>query len=247
MSDNVRQMERVYAIPPDAQHFHLFSTDEDLKAHSSYTAAKGGDPNAALELIEDLAFDFLYGLRREFPEGAIFVSPFAREALGDNALPLILSLMAAEIFNGESETDIVQLQRVFHTGADPMERLRLRPSFEGAVKSGAHYVLVDDVTSMGGTLAELANYLLLHGGQVLGTLVLANAGRSKDFRPAKQHIRLLQERFGDEIRQIFGIHTSALTANEAGYLVGFRTVDEIRNRCLKAEKETHLRLLSKGY
>src|SRR5690554_4878207 len=55
---------------------------------------------------------------------------------------------------------ISKLQRVFHTGADPMERLRLRPSFEGAVKSGAHYVLVDDVTSMGGTLAELANYLL---------------------------------------------------------------------------------------
>jgi len=160
---------------------------------------------------------------------------------------MILSLMAAEILDGESETDIVQLQRVFHTGADPMERLRLRPSFEGTVKQGAPFVLVDDVSNMGGTLAELANYLLLNGGRVLGTILLANAGRSKEFKPAKQHIRLLRERFGDEIRQIFGIHISALTANEAGYLVGFRTADEIRNRCTKAEKETRLRLLSKGY
>ena len=25
-------MERIYAIPPDAQHFHLFITDESIKA-----------------------------------------------------------------------------------------------------------------------------------------------------------------------------------------------------------------------
>jgi len=36
---------------------------------------------------------------------------------------------------------------------------------------------------MGGTLAELANYILLNGGQVAGSIVLVNAGRSKDFQP----------------------------------------------------------------
>jgi hypothetical protein len=208
---------------------------------------KGGDPEAALRLIEDLAFDFLYGLCGQFPADSIFVSPFAKEASGDNALPLMLSLMCAEILGGTSETDIVQLQRVFHTGADPMERLMLRPSFKGRVEQGGSYVLVDDVANMGGTLAELANYLLLNGGHVTGTILLVNAGRSKEFCPLKKHVRLLQERFDDEIRHIFGIHTQALTANEAGYLVGFRTADEIRSRCAKAEKETHLRLLSKGY
>jgi hypothetical protein len=35
----------------------------------------------------------------------------------------------------------------------------LKPEFEGAVLQGARYVLVVDVTSMGGTLAELSNYL----------------------------------------------------------------------------------------
>lgn len=239
-------MERVHPIPADAKHFHLFIHDSELKGHPSYKAGKSGDPDSALEVIADLALDFLLSLRGEFPKGVIFVSPYAREATGDNALPLILSLMCAELLNGESETDIVQLQRVFHTGADPMERLRLRPSFEGAVKQGACYVLVDDVSSMGVTLAELANYLLLNGGRVLGTILLVNAGRSKAFRPQKTHIRLIEERFGDEIKHIFGIHPRALTANESGYLVGFRTAVEIRNRCVKAEKETRLRLLSKG-
>ena len=112
-------MERIYPLPTDAMHFHLYTSDVEIKVHPSYAAGKAGDPDAALQLIEDLAFDFLYSLQGRFPEGTIFVSPFAREASGDNALPLILSLMAAEILDGESETDIVQLQRVFHTGADP--------------------------------------------------------------------------------------------------------------------------------
>jgi hypothetical protein len=105
-----------------------------------------------------------------------------------------------------------------------MERLRLRPS-----------------------LAELANYIQVKGGKVVGTILLVNAGRELKFEPARKHIRLLKERFGDEIRNIFGIDPSALTANEAGYLVGFRTVDEIRGRVAKAEKETRLRVLSKNH
>ena len=116
-------MERVYALPAESKHFHLFTRDSDIKGHQAYSAGKSGDPDAALQLIEDLAFEFLRGLRGVFPAGTIFVSPYAKEATGDNALPLILSLMCAELLNGESETDIVQLQRVFHTGADPMERL----------------------------------------------------------------------------------------------------------------------------
>src|SRR5688572_25195990 len=127
---------------------------------------------------------------------------------------------------------------------DPMERLILRPSFEGYIDPSKNYVLIDDVTSMGCTLSELANYIQLNGGTVLGSIVLVNAGRSKSFTPVKKHIKLLEERFHEQITQQFGIHTSALTANEASYLVGFRTIDEIRNRFAKAEKEIHLRLLS---
>lgn len=240
-------MDRVYCFPKEAKHYHCFVSDSDIKQHPGYRSAKSGDAEAALQLVTDFSVEFLVSLRGEFSSETIFVSPYAKEAAGDNALPLVLSLICAELLGGSSETDIVQMQRVFHTGADPMERLIARPSFEGAVQHGAHYVLVDDVTNMGSTLAELANYLLMNGGKVIGTLLLVNAGRSKEFRALKKHIQLLEERFGDEIKNIFGIHTSALTANEASYLVGFRTVDEIRNRCAKAEKETAKRLLSKGY
>lgn len=239
-------MDRLYSFSETAKHFHCFSDIDDIKKHLDYLAAKSGEVDPAYRLVTDLGNQFLKALRGEFPEDTYFVSPFAQEAGGDNAIPLLLSLLAAKELKGISETDIVQLQRVFHTGADPMERLLLRPSFEGRVERNRNYVLVDDVTSMGGTLAELANYIRLNNGNVLGSIVLVNAGRDKSFRPVKKHIKLLEERFDEQIEQQFGIKISALTANEASYLIGFRTFDEIRNRCLKAEKEIHLRLLSKG-
>jgi len=174
------------------------------------------------------------------------VSPFAKEASGDNAIPPLLATACASLIGGEAENDIVQSERVYHTGADPMERMRTRPSFEGEVKRHQHYVLVDDVTNMGGTLAELANYIQSKEGYIEGTLVLCNAGRSHEFVASKKVLRLLKERFGDEIRNLFGIKTETLTANEANYLVGFRSLDEIRNRIIKAKKETVERLRSKG-
>ena len=127
-----------------------------------------------------------------------------------------------------------------------MERMGLRAQFEGHVVPLGQYVLVDDVCSLGGTLAELANYIQLNGGLIAQVSVLVNAGRTKKLKPETKTIRLLEKRYGHEIAEIFGIDPAALTANEASYLVGFRTADEIRNRLAKARQETHLRLRSKG-
>lgn len=78
---------------------------------------------------------------------------------------------------------------------------------------------------------------------VQDVFVLVNAGRKKSLHPDKMTLKKLETRYANEINEIFG---SALTANEAQYLVGFRTADEIRNRVVKAEQEIYLRLRSKG-
>ncbi len=162
------------------------------------------------------------------------------------AIPQVLAQACAMLAQSEADTDIVQVSRVFHTGADPMERMATRADFEGLVIPGKSHVLVDDVTTIGGTLAELANYIQIHGGIVSSVLVLANAGRLKNLIPSQSVIRKIQSRYGYEIEQILGIHAAALTANEANYLIGFRTTDEIRNRLAKAREETDRRLRSKG-
>jgi hypothetical protein len=154
--------------------------------------------------------------------------------------------VCAMVFGASADKSIVQVTKVYHTGADAMERLALRPEFDGDVLAGKRYVLVDDVTSLGGTLAELGHYIQAKGGIVEGIFVLVNAGRSKSFSPDKQTLKLLEGRYSNELIEIFGIQVNALTNNEARYLVGFRSADEIRNRFAKAKQEIDIRLRSKG-
>lgn len=247
MKRSISPSSRLYGFPQEViEPFWLFAKDTDLKSHPRYKNAKAGDVEAAVEMVADIALDFLVSIKDKLPHNAIYIAPHAREATGDNAIPQVLATACAIIGQGDVETDIVQVTRVFHTGADPMERVGLRPEFEGAVIQGAHYVLVDDVTNMGGTLAELSNYLQCSGGHVVAVIVLVNAGRVKKFQPDKKVILELEKRYGYEIEKILGIVPTALTTNEANYLIGFKSADEIRNRLAKARKETNLRLRSKG-
>jgi hypothetical protein len=43
---------------------------------------------------------------------------------------------------GEADTDIVQISRVFHTGADPIKRMATRADFDGLVTPGKPHVLL---------------------------------------------------------------------------------------------------------
>lgn len=239
-------MQRSLGFPRSIRPLFLFERDADLKASSSYRAAKAGDEKAAVALLIELALPWLYEHRERFEPGLIFVAPHAREATGDNAIPQALAAVCGIMYRGLVDNEIVQSDRVFHTGADAMERMAARAQFEGRVIPGAKYVLVDDVTSLGGTLAELSNYIQVFGGVVHDVLVLVNAGRDKALVPQKHFVQLLQERFDDEFTEIFGIEPHALTANEAQYLAGFRSADAIRNRLAAAEQEIDRRLRSKG-
>lgn len=237
---------RIHGWPTDVQPLALFNKDQLLKAHSAYTHAKAGDRAAALDLLIDVAVAWLYEHRARFVPGLLYVAPHAQEASGDNAIPQTLAAMCAAVWGGAATDRIVQSDRVFHTGADAMERMAARAQFVGHVQPGERYVLVDDVTSLGGTLAELANYIQHAGGKIHDVVVLVNAGRNPALVPQPKSVQLLKRRFGDEIFNIFGIKPEALTANEAQYLVGFRSVDEIRNRLAAAKQEINHRLRSKG-
>lgn len=127
-----------------------------------------------------------------------------------------------------------------------MERIISRPSFDGQVIKGGKYALVDDVSTMGTTLAELANFIQHHGGVVVGAVLLVNASRAEKLSPTKKAVSELERRHENGIKEIFGIEPKALTADEATYLLGFRTTDAIRNRVASAREATNLRLYSKG-
>jgi hypothetical protein len=224
----------------------LSKTDATIKAHPSYKAAKAGSIQDAGKLLRDLAFQFIVDTGKKFDRSSIFISPHAIEASGENAIPQALAECMAVITGGMSDKSIVQQERVYHTGADPMERIISRPHFDGTVLSGGKYVLVDDVSTMGTTLAELANFIQKKGGVVVGAVLLVNASRAEKLSPTKKAVTELEKRHGNGIEEIFGIQPKALTADEATYLLGFRTTDAIRNRVAAAREATNLRLHSKG-
>jgi hypothetical protein len=238
---------RTHGFPPQfGAPLSLFRVDARLKAHPLYHAAKAGDAEAAAGLVMDLARPLAEQAQTNFSPGVIYVAPHALEASGDNAIPQALAQVIANVAGGEADLEIVQTTRVFHTGADPMERLNNRPEFDGIVRPDADYVLVDDVTTMGGTLADLAHHIILGGGQVIGAMVLVNASRSQALAPDSRVVTELERRHGPTIRDVFKIDPGALTADEARYLLGFRSADEIRNRSAKAKQETDKRLRAKG-
>jgi hypothetical protein len=67
------------------------------------------------------------------------------------------------------------------------------------------------------------------------------------FKPAFNALHFLDmDRFDDEFIQVFGVEPAALTANEAQFIAGFRSIDALRNRLAAAEQEIDRRLRSKG-
>ncbi len=119
-------------------------------------------------------------------------------------------------------------------------------------------VVVDDETAQAPRKLASQAYASLSGSKLpveikvvrqrdfVGVAVLVNAGRSKHLHPSRKVVNELKKRHGHELETLLSVAPEAFTANEASYLIGFRSLDEIRNRIIKARKETNLRLRSKG-
>jgi len=136
---------------------------------------------------------------------------------------------------------------------DNLATLQRHPDYQNA-KAGSHHAafrLIADLAAPKlktgvGAFPEHANFIIQGGGNVVGHCVMVDDGRIHTLIPDRKTIRSLEERFGNEIKDIFGISVACLTANEAQYLIGFRSADEIRGRCAKAKEEIHRRRLAKS-
>jgi hypothetical protein len=238
---------RSAAIPRTATVIASYASDADIKSDPDYRAAKDGDQEAAARMVERVVKpENIAQAATAFGAEVTYVPVIAEEATGKNKIPELTAHLYA-ISTGASVTDeIIQSSRAFHTGTRPLERLIARPRFGGAVEAGRRYVLVDDVTVMGGTLAELANHIVSNGGEVAGVVTLVNASRTGEIAPNEKDIRDIEARYGDLVRSEFGIEPRALTGDEAHYIRNFRDSDALRSSVAKARRERNERLRAKG-
>jgi hypothetical protein len=239
---------RRFGIPPAADPpIFSYRNTNTMRSHPDYAAAKAGDPASADSLVNALVKpQNIEEARQRFGTDVTYVPVHAEEAAGRNKIPGALAFHFADQTGAQVSDDIMQASRAYHTGANAMERMIARPTFDGPVEAGRRYVLVDDVGVMGNTLAELANHIRSNGGQVAGVTTLVHRSPLEYYAPTSDDISRLVAKHGQAPLEHFGIDPGALTAQEAEYLGRFRAPDTLRDRVAQARSQRQLRLLSTG-
>ena len=241
------EMARTTGLPTDMPApISSYVRPDILKTHPDYAAAKAGEVAAAYRFVRDLVKPETIEEARKFGPDAIYLPVVSEEATGPNRIPRALAELYAHATGAKTARDIQQVTKAYHTGANAMERLLVRPEFEGPVQKGGRYVLVDDVTVMGSTLAELAGHIRDNGGEVAGVVALVNAARDSVLTPKPSQIREIARRFGNVIRKLFDIEPAALSGPEATYILNFRDADALAARATAARGQRSERLASKG-
>lgn len=213
-------------------------------SHPGYFAAKSGDADAALTLAGDLLAPEAVAVLQAVLAGraALLLPVIADEALGFNAIPdAMAQILARRLDLSVVAGEIVQTNKVGHTRAPAFQRLVTPATFDGDVRRGATYVLVDDHVGLGGTLANLRGHVEAGGGQVVAitTLTESRDARHISLRPETRN--LLWQRHGEELdhfwRAQFGHGIDCLTEVEALQLCRQPSVADIENFLAKASVE----------
>jgi hypothetical protein len=227
-----------------------------LEDHPEYEAAKNGeDRAAALRLVHGFLGTpenqaQLKALKQKYP-GAVLVPVRAIEAGGKNRIPEALAEYIREFTGFEVDYSIVQSNRVHRTGKDEWHRFAFRPTFDGEVKTGRKYILVDDVFSNGGSFNELRLLIEKNGGKTVQTIALSLGGHGDRIAPEPAVLQPLVDKYGGDTLSFFlqevnlyGGNYKDLTNPEAFALRRAPSLDEARDRILAARCQRGAHLVS---
>ena len=217
-----------------------------LEAHPDYDAAKNHESRvAALRLVRDFLRTpenqaQLLTLKKKY-SGAIIVPIHAIESGGENKIPEALAEYIGMNTGIEVNDNIIQTNRVYRTGSDEWHRFAFRPSYDGMVKSGRNYLIVDDVFSLGGSFNELRRFIESNGGKVVQTIAIATGRSGPEIALNPKTLKNLVDRYGANKLESFLKETDlydgnyrALTEPEARALRRAPSLDEARDRILAA-------------
>ena len=219
----------------------IHASESAVKQHPAYSAAKVGDDDAAIALVLD-TFNMARALEMKCFEGdakATLVSAHALEREGVNAIPEVFAERLGQVLDWPLDNGVVQVNVMSHTGADGFWRLARQAEFDGVVRAGCAYVLVDDFVGMGGTLANLRGHIESNGGRILAAVSLTGKPHSAKLALTADRLYELRAKHGQELEnwwiKRFAHTFDALTESEARYLARTETADIVRDRIAAAE------------
>ena len=226
--------------PADFPKVPFASALGSAEKHPQYKAAKSGDADAAMDLVDDLVTDEAIGRIRAMigDRKPALVPVMAEEASGHNAIPAAYAVKIAHELGLEVYGDIVQSVRAKRTGAGADYRLANHSAFDGPVEAGKDYLVVDDTMTMGGTLAGLRGHIEANGGSVVGATTLTGFQKEGQLALTEKMRQDLWRKHGEPLdeylHQEFGYGIDSLTQGEAGHFRKAVSLDAIRDRITAA-------------
>ena len=227
-------------------------TLEELKNSENYQAAKAGDSKAALSLVQSLLNEQTIAEIQEMAGGhePVIVAVRAEESAGRNKIPFMMARALSSQTGWQVDTKLFQANFAGRTGTDAVYRLANPPIFRGDVQAGRDYLIVDDNSTMGGTIASLRGYIENRGGHVIGAAVMSARETGLDIVPTQKQLDDIQRKHGDAPNDYwtntFGYGIDHLTRGEAGTIRTSPSFDRLRSGIDAARLQRSERMGDRG-
>ena len=217
-------------------------------SHPAYLPGKSGDKAAAVQLAQDLVSKAALETLRHIMQNrkAIIVPVTAIEGRGFNAIPDALAQeIASKLGLEKSSGEIVQSNTVHHTRAKGYQRLVTPAEFEGDVREGKLYIIVDDHVGFGGTIANLKGFIEGRGGLVVAATTLTKSPGSEKISPTADQLDTLRRIHGHALEVLwqdqFGHGIDCLTRREAQLLCREKSFVAVTDRLAQGSIEARER------
>ena len=166
----------------------------------------------------------------------------ALETKGFNALPDALAQVIGEKLGlPVDDGELLQTNVVAHTRASGWHRIVTPPTFDGSVKVGRDYLLIDDHIGLGGTLANMRGYIETNGGSVIGMSTLTQSRDAQKIALTPVTLAVLRSKHGQPLETYwltnYGYGLDCLTDVEGAYIARQPTFDTIASVMGEAAKK----------
>ena len=192
------------------------------RKHPDFHAAKHGDYEAALRLVDAFVKDSkIADIAQRYPHAHVVYNHKMQG--GDiNMIPAAYAAKFSAI-GMTVDHDIIAVTDVSHTNASDLSRISKRMRFEGKVSRGVDYILLDDFITSGAELRDLRDYIQSRDGNVvlMTTFGHGSFGKLQDIRIDSTYIeRLNASGITDQDLRKYGIASEigCLTLGEAARL-----------------------------
>ncbi|MFN3832148.1 MAG: phosphoribosyltransferase [Allorhizobium sp.] len=215
--------------------------------HPLYDAAKGSrDVGAALEIMDDLVtadtFNKLKQLEHQYGMRPKLIAPSAQIGESNNALAISYAQWLGHELGWGVEEGIFQTKDFSKDKSTAWVRIAHRSGFYGEIDKTTPYVIVDDVVTLGGTLADLRSFILGKGGRVIGMSTLASKdGNDVQIRLNSSEQTELEKFYGSDLakfcNELLGFDHRGFTSPEAARVLSCSGYVDLRKKISRGRDE----------